>query len=83
MKSNYIEVFDKVMHDDIKHLQKNLSNNSAVDGESLPLWHTLKSEEVFSYHDTAAEGLSSEQVEQRLNRYGYNERSGHPSLDPE
>ncbi len=60
------------MHDDIKHLQKNLSNNSESDGESLPVWHTLKSEEVFSYHDTAAEGLSSEQVEQRLDRYGYN-----------
>ncbi|MEJ1356487.1 MAG: cation-transporting P-type ATPase [Candidatus Sedimenticola sp. (ex Thyasira tokunagai)] len=52
--------------------ERNTTKGALPDAESLPAWHTLESEKVFSHLDTNSEGLTSDDVQQRLDRYGYN-----------
>ncbi|MES9899990.1 MAG: cation-transporting P-type ATPase [Sedimenticola sp.] len=52
--------------------ERNTTKGSLPDAESLPAWHTLEPEKVFSHLDTNSEGLTSDDVRQRLDRYGYN-----------
>ncbi|MEJ1297839.1 MAG: cation-transporting P-type ATPase [Candidatus Sedimenticola sp. (ex Thyasira tokunagai)] len=52
--------------------ERNTTKGAPPDAESLPAWHTLESEKVFSHLDTNSEGLTSDDVQQRLDRYGYN-----------
>ncbi len=49
-----------------------ITKDSHHPAETLPIWHTLEAEAVFSHHHANGDGLTSIEVEQRLERYGYN-----------
>lgn len=45
-------------------------------------WHAVPSEDIFEYLDTSAEGISSEEAESRLQKYGPNEIQENEVISP-